>query len=84
MKVQEGKQCVEESTQVVVNQEIDRIYVNAPPEIVIHDSRRDVVLTRKNFSDVVVWNPWVVKAKVCAAHVNEQRCNVAGCSQLET
>lgn len=71
-KVQEGKQCVEESTQVVVNQEIDRIYVNAPPEIVIHDSRRDVVLTRKNFSDVVVWNPWVVKAKGMADFADEE------------
>jgi glucose-6-phosphate 1-epimerase len=39
--------------------EVDRIYFNAPPEVVLHDRQRQVNVATQGFPDVVVWNPWV-------------------------
>jgi glucose-6-phosphate 1-epimerase len=38
--------------------EVDRIYYNAPPEVVLHDRQRRVNVSTQGFQDVVVWNPW--------------------------
>ncbi len=38
--------------------EVDRIFFNAPPEVALHDHRRQVSVSTQGFPDVVVWNPW--------------------------
>jgi glucose-6-phosphate 1-epimerase len=38
--------------------EVDRIYFNAPPEVVLHDRQRQINVSTRGFPDVVVWNPW--------------------------
>lgn len=43
--------------------EVDRIYQSPETEQIIRDGNRRLVLTHKNVTDVVVWNPWIEKAK---------------------
>jgi glucose-6-phosphate 1-epimerase len=43
---------------LVFKGEVDRIYFNAPPEVVLHDRQRQVNVSTQGFPDVVVWNPW--------------------------
>jgi glucose-6-phosphate 1-epimerase len=38
--------------------EVDRVYFNSPPEVVLHDRQRQVNVSTQGFPDVVVWNPW--------------------------
>jgi len=45
--------------------ETDRVYVNAPDTLRIHDDENGRVLTirKEGMPDVVVWNPWVEKSQ---------------------
>jgi len=49
---------------VVVEGEVDRIYHDAPPTLLLREEHRAMGIHAENFPDVVVWNPWVDK---CAA-----------------
>lgn len=46
------------------DQEIDRIYLNAPDTLQLDDEARGLRLTiaKHNMPDVTVWNPWIAKA----------------------
>lgn len=57
----------EEREQVTVAQEVDRIYSNVKLPLTVHtDSEILTVSKTTSFNDVVVWNPWVEKAKAMA------------------
>jgi D-hexose-6-phosphate mutarotase len=54
--------------------ETDRIYLNAPNAMAVHDgaasaaadqktSARVIKMTKTGFADAVVWNPWINKSK---------------------
>jgi len=45
--------------------ETDRIYVDAPDTLHLHDggNRRTVTIEKMNLPDVVVWNPWIAKSQ---------------------
>jgi len=49
-----------QSGHVTVNQEVDRIYLDVPPELVIEDGAlgRKVHVTSSGSKTAVVWNPW--------------------------
>lgn len=51
--------------QVTIADEIDRVYVDAPDTIELHDRTRElgIVITKTNLRDAVVWNPWIEKSK---------------------
>lgn len=51
---------VDEEREVAVTGELDRVYLDTPPELRVHDPRngRDLVLRAEGFADTVVWNPW--------------------------
>ena len=46
---------------VMVDDEIDRIYHQAPATILVREDDRAMGIHAENFPDVVVWNPWVDK-----------------------
>lgn len=46
--------------------ETDRVYQNVPSVITVEDSQSRLVLTSDRFTDMVVWNPWIDKAKSLA------------------
>ena len=45
-----------------VTGELDRVYVNAPGRLVLHEPHRTLVIETTNFPDVVVWNPGAARA----------------------
>ncbi len=53
LEVQEGK--------ISVNQEIDRIYTDAPTRTILIDekSKREVLIDSSGSKTTVVWNPWI-------------------------
>lgn len=60
----------EESNAVAITEETDRIYQGLEPEkpIVVSagDDKLLFSITREALTDVVVWNPWIEKAKALA------------------
>lgn len=52
--------------QLVVSGEVDRVYLDAPPEQVLTTGEGRLILTREGFPDIVVWNPWEEKCAVLA------------------
>jgi len=65
-KVKGGATETETRTAVEVGEEVDRVYLNVKQDpLLLVDKEKDVSrkLFREGFSDVVVWNPWVEKAR---------------------
>lgn len=74
-----GSEKTEERDELIFDQETDSVYSNAPSPIVVHMKRSDgkkrvVTIEKEAFikssaidtvqqSDIVVWNPWIDKAK---------------------
>ncbi|CAD6221491.1 unnamed protein product [Miscanthus lutarioriparius] len=63
--LQSKNRCTEQGDAVVFESEVDKVYLSAPPKIVIidHEKKRTFVLRKEGLPDVVVWNPWDKKAK---------------------
>eukprot|EP00002_Diphylleia_rotans_P040951 TRINITY_DN9842_c0_g1_i1.p1 TRINITY_DN9842_c0_g1~~TRINITY_DN9842_c0_g1_i1.p1 ORF type:complete len:294 (-),score=68.43 TRINITY_DN9842_c0_g1_i1:100-981(-) len=52
----------EDRESVTIDQEVDRVYHDAPHSVEIHDGTSKLLLvTDANLPDLVVWNPWVEK-----------------------
>jgi glucose-6-phosphate 1-epimerase len=51
---------VDEDGELAISGEVDRSYLNTPPELRVHDraNRRTFRLQSTGFADAVVWNPW--------------------------
>jgi D-hexose-6-phosphate mutarotase len=49
---------------IVIENEVDRVYVNTPAECVIEDKglKRAIRISKQGSNSTVVWNPWVEKA----------------------
>jgi glucose-6-phosphate 1-epimerase len=62
---QQRKEGSEERAAIRIEGEIDRVYVNAPDSLEIHDeaSRKVITVQKSGMSDAVLWNPWIEKAK---------------------
>ncbi|MBT8150723.1 MAG: D-hexose-6-phosphate mutarotase [Gammaproteobacteria bacterium] len=50
---------------LVIKEEVDRIYQSIPGQVVINDAglSRNIYLTQRDAPSLVVWNPWLEKAK---------------------
>jgi glucose-6-phosphate 1-epimerase len=48
--------------------EVDRVYLNTPHAVQIHDAalRRVIHVAKEGSASTVVWNPWIAKAKAMA------------------
>ncbi|EDO19627.1 hypothetical protein Kpol_1018p167 [Vanderwaltozyma polyspora DSM 70294] len=63
-----GKDATELNSKVIIGEEVDRRYLNVKTVKPVHimDAKSGtplVTLIRSNLPDVVVWNPWIEKAK---------------------
>jgi len=66
-KTQNATTHTESSPAVAITQETDRVYQELDPKVPIVVSSDDdkplFSITRESLNDVVVWNPWIEKAK---------------------
>eukprot|EP00466_Bigelowiella_natans_P000318 jgi/Bigna1/51490/estExt_Genewise1Plus.C_10215 len=54
----------QESPEIVFDREVDRIYLNIPKLLQVTDKKTGLrIIQETNFSDAIVWNPWIDKAK---------------------
>ena len=51
---------------VVVRGEVDRVYRDAPPTLMLKEPHRSLGIHAENFPDVVVWNPGAARAAAIA------------------
>ncbi|MBX7142818.1 MAG: D-hexose-6-phosphate mutarotase [Oligoflexia bacterium] len=59
---------VQQPDGLLVDDEVDSIYLNAPDKVEIDDqlNRRTITVQKENIKDLVVWNPWSSKSKAFA------------------
>ncbi|KAK2745859.1 hypothetical protein FQN57_003472 [Myotisia sp. PD_48] len=65
-KVKNAETFTEESNALAITSETDRVYQSLDPQspvVVEADGTPVFSLTRESLSDIVVWNPWIEKAK---------------------
>ena len=43
---------------VTIEDEVDRVYLDAPDDLIIDDSKRKIVIRKQGSDSTVVWNPW--------------------------
>jgi glucose-6-phosphate 1-epimerase len=57
---EKGEERVDEEVELTISGEVDRIYLNTPPELRVRDraNRRTFRVQSSGFADTVVWNPW--------------------------
>lgn len=48
---------------IVINSEVDRVYVETADEVVIDDQRRQIHIQKYGSESTVVWNPWQAVAE---------------------
>lgn len=53
-----GETQIETSPELVVEDEVDQVYLNVPRPLLLKDGRRALAIASEGFPDVVVWNPW--------------------------
>lgn len=60
-----GHACVETRETIGFDRETDRIYIDAPGQVVLDDrlNKRAINIAKNGMNDVVVWNPWVEKSR---------------------
>ena len=53
--------CIKQQGKVIIDKEVDRIYLNAPSETKLVDDAltRDITITSQGSNTTVVWNPWI-------------------------
>lgn len=45
-------------TELVIDDEVDRIYIDAPEVVMLQEPHRALAVRQEGFLDTVVWNPW--------------------------
>lgn len=55
---------VDDAREVTASGEVDRVYLNSPPQLRVHDraNGRTFRVQSTGFADTVVWNPWAAGA----------------------
>jgi glucose-6-phosphate 1-epimerase len=48
---------------ITVTSETDRVYLDTPDTVTVHDAGRRIVVSKRDSVTTVVWNPWLEKAK---------------------
>lgn len=61
-----GAACVEADEAVAIVGEVDRIYFDAPQELILREPHGDLHIEQSGFSDTVVWNPGPAKGALLA------------------
>lgn len=63
-KVAGGVTATQPSGSMRIKGETDRVYLNAPDRIEVHEFRRGMVVEKVGFPDIVLWNPGDKGAKI--------------------
>ena len=58
--------CVQTEQSLVIQNEIDRIYLDAPDSVRVDDGNRIITIAQHGFTDTVVWNPGKAKGDALA------------------
>jgi len=90
-KVSGGVERIESEEDMVIRQEVDRVYMNSPSQLTLHGKSMCRIVKSSGFPDVVVWNPWIDKARAMSDFADtgylEMVCiepgHVAGYAMLE-
>lgn len=53
-----GKRCHDDRYALLVDDEVDRIYLNADKPLLLSEHAQQTAIEQSGFPDVVVWNPW--------------------------
>ncbi|KAF7726085.1 hypothetical protein EC973_009059 [Apophysomyces ossiformis] len=61
-KVQGGKH-VETNEKLTVASEVDRVYCDVPDQLTVHTGNATIGIKKINLKDIVIWNPWIDKAR---------------------
>lgn len=61
-----GVERREEGSALRFDGEVDRIYFDAPPRLLLRDGQRALEVRQRGFADTVVWNPGAAKAAALA------------------
>lgn len=61
-----GGEHQEQAERLRFSGEVDRIYYDAPPRLLLRDGRRALEINQAGFADTVVWNPGAAKAAALA------------------
>jgi glucose-6-phosphate 1-epimerase len=48
---------------LTIEEEVDRVYLNASNTVKLYDNMNSILLEQKGSNSLVVWNPWIEKAK---------------------
>lgn len=69
----DGAQVKTQAGDVAIASEVDRVYSDVPAELTIVDPalNRNIVITSKNSTTAIVWNPWIEKSKTMGDLPNE-------------
>jgi glucose-6-phosphate 1-epimerase len=64
--IHESRRSIEKKSRLCVTEMIDRIYVNTPRDLLLHDPKRGhcIAIKKVGFKDAVVWNPWLEGAQL--------------------
>ena len=57
-RTKQDRQFIDSADPLAIGSEVDRIYVDAPHEVVVRENGRSTRIRAHSFPDVVVWNPW--------------------------
>jgi len=72
-KVEDAKDFHQGDRYVRFDGEVDRVYQNVQSDVAVGDGGNcDVLVKKTGFSDVVVWNPWIDKAKAMSDFEDEE------------
>ncbi len=58
----EGETFIQDGD-IIIQEEVDRVYVNPSEMITLFDGDVKVNLQQKGSNSLVVWNPWIEKSK---------------------
>jgi len=61
-----AQDVLESEPEVRFNGEVDRLYYNAPAQVIVREPQRVMLVRSAGFPDVVVWNPGPVKGAALA------------------
>jgi glucose-6-phosphate 1-epimerase len=57
-RTRQDREVVDGEQALTIAGEVDRIYLDAPHELVVNESDRSMRVRAHSFPDVVIWNPW--------------------------
>jgi len=56
---------------VTIEEEVDRVYFDAPSEIMLLDGEKEIEISQEGSNSLVVWNPWNKKSEQMADMQND-------------